>query len=293
MAIRRKVKVRHSRRQSPNSRNGQIKSPSSLSGKFNQRGIQNLTEAKASDIIALQRIYGNQLVMRMLQGDHIQREGDESTPKEKDTGYGKFLVYSDDFIGPLEAPERGKEPWPIRKGIFDQLDKLLKPIKEATSANVKITGSDDFKQGLVGDLAWLMTQPVGIKLIKEIVASGKNLTINESNSNGETAENWDDGLMKSDGKPGPGSDVTVEYNPGKTSTHTGEKDWMKRPPAIGLAHELIHAWADMKGITDRRGKSVSPPGYERQAVGLNEFEDAILSENSFRAAFGIPLRPRY
>jgi hypothetical protein len=79
--------------------------------------------------------------------------------------------------------------------------------------------------------------------------------------------------------------MKVKYNPG---LHTLPGDpaeaWMQRPPAIGLAHELVHAWAGMTGIRAR-------DQLEEQAVGLGEFREAVFTENRFRAAFKLPLRP--
>jgi hypothetical protein len=86
--------------------------------------------------------------------------------------------------------------------------------------------------------------------------------------------------------------VTVKYNTKNWDPYGGGEDWQTRPPAIGMAHEFVHAWADMTGTTPPKGAG-KVPEYEKQAVGLGDYEKALFSENKFRAAFGLPLRPRY
>jgi hypothetical protein len=163
------------------------------------------------------------------------------------------------------------------------------------SSNFKVNGTDSFKTTVFLDLGWLMTSDVGQLLVKELQDGKHTVTIQESaGGNGENAASFNDGLETTDTppKPGPGSDVTVDFNPNKLFIKDGSLDWHNRPPAIGLAHELVHAWADVYGMTPR-GETGGVKRYELQAVGLGDFAKKRISENKFRAAFGLPLRPEY
>lgn len=70
------------------------------------------------------------------------------------------------------------------------------------------------------------------------------------------------------------------------STHI----WQNRPPAIGLGHELVHAWRVVAG------KVLFKYGWEEEAmtVGLPPFTNMPYSENRMRVEWGgLAVRPDY
>ncbi len=208
------------------------------------------------------------------------------------TEFGNFDIYPDDFTGPLPLSVRNAETWPIKQAEFDLLNTRLTAVKNGTS-KLTVEGTDTFKAGVYLDLAWLMTSAVGQALIQELQDASHTVKIIEgAGGNAENAENFDDGLETTDVPPkaGPGSNATINYNPNVLSL--GPLDWQTRPPAIGLAHECVHAWADVYGRTGR-GETGGVKRYEHQAVGIEDYRDARISENKFRAAFGLPTRPVY
>src|SRR5262249_11374483 len=141
--------------------------------------------------------------------------------------------------------------------------------------------------------AWLMTSSIGRELIDAMVITGKNLTIQETAGGNSTSYNPDaDSWENTDGTPGRGADITINYNTVEQNPYGGAEPWMTRPPAIGLAHEMIHGWTGMIG-TRARGTTGGVNRRELQATGLGAYANAIFTENRFRAAFGLPLRPRY
>jgi hypothetical protein len=102
--------------------------------------------------------------------------------------------------------------------------------------------------------------------------------------------------------PGPGCDCQIILNPVRTSLSVGHKrylpapseDWRRRPVAVGLAHELVHAWRAMKGMV------LFPYGQEEEqmTVGLPPFSFMKFTENTFRvqydkAGLGLAVRPDY
>jgi hypothetical protein len=172
-------------------------------------------------------------------------------------------------------------------------NELIDKIKDGSSS-LKVEGSEDFKTKTYKALDRLAQTETGRKLIESLDAGSKTTIIKETNSgNTEIAENWDDGLYdRSNKKPGTGSNTTVKFNP--DTDKINEADWGTRDPAIGLGHELIHAYHDTNGTTDGRdfveyndgnGKKKKAPGYELQAVGLGEYKDNDFTENKLRKEF--------
>jgi len=188
---------------------------------------------------------------------------------------------------------------------------LLDKIAQGKSG-IKIDGTPEFQQKTLAALARLAQTPTGLGLLQQLDASGKNVTINETAAgNGENAATFSDGLYdKANGKAGPGTDSTVSWNPNKDTLGSGTEPWQTRDPAIGLGHELNHAYHDAYGTTDGvtspytglDGKTYSAPGYEQQAVGFGPYQNDPFTENNLRRDFndlGVSIkgseaqRPRY
>jgi len=240
-------------------------------------------------------------------GDYLQRQPNTTTeetalpatagPEMRFTEFGTFAIYPNDFVGPLPVADYATGGWPVRQMIFDRIQSVIESISGG-GAGIAIEGQKVYKAAVLMDLAWLMTVSAGRDLIEEIVATGKNLTI-KSTSGGNSASYVPDGdsfeiLPEGEGPltAGAGANVTIEYNTQEWNPYGGEEVWMNRPPAIGLSHEMVHAWTGMKGIR-ARGETAGVRRRELQATGLGEFAEAVHSENRFRAAFGLPPRPRY
>jgi NleD-like pathogen effector protein (putative zinc metallopeptidase) len=214
-------------------------------------------------------------------------------PQTVITDHGTFAVYPDDFVGPLPVAEAGAgHAWPVRQADYARIHVAMESV-EGGAAGVTVEGSDAFKSAVLLDLAWLLTQSVGQELVESIVGTGRTLTLKASGGGNTTAyASNDDSYEREDGTPGPGSDTTVSYDIGEWNPYGGTEAWMRRPPAIGLAHEMVHAWTGMSG-TRARGSTDGVNRRELQATGLGEFSGAALTENRFRAAFGLQPRPRY
>jgi Effector protein len=92
---------------------------------------------------------------------------------------------------------------------------------------------------------------------------------------------------------GAGSNTTIKYNPDLSSIGFAAA-WQRQPPAIWLAHELIHADDAAHGRMDPELID-GVRNYERQAIGLPPFETKEFTENRLRAEWiePQPLRPLY
>ena len=170
------------------------------------------------------------------------------------------------------------------------------------SDGVMIVGTPDFQMDTTVRLDDLRDTESGAAMLDSIDKSGKTVTIIETKGgNSEFAANFDAGLMKTDGTPGPGTDSTVYFNPDREVLGSGAEAWQKRSPTIGLGHEMVHAAHDANGTSARSVGKEKPAMYENQAVGLkatvggqtHDFSDNPYTENKLRQELGEPLRPRY
>jgi hypothetical protein len=90
---------------------------------------------------------------------------------------------------------------------------------------------------------------------------------------------------------GVGSRSTIQWDPVHNSTPDGS-----RPPYIALAHELVHAYHNIRGtaraikVGDVDGDRTTD---EALTVGLRGFEHVGVSENRIRREHGIPYRVSY
>jgi RHS repeat-associated protein len=80
---------------------------------------------------------------------------------------------------------------------------------------------------------------------------------------------------------------TIKYNPDKTSLGIADA-WNKRPPEVGLGHELVHALHDDNGTL---GKTRMDE--ENQTVGAANSCPVTPTENGIRRDYGLTLRLRY
>lgn len=257
--------------------------------------------AARADARALASVIGNRafsdLVGRRLLRSETAAGAPAATagPRRITTGFGTFDVFPDDATSvPVARPGRA-QVWPIREALFLRLEAFMRGLDSAEPSAVRLLAAEDetFAAKVKLDLAWLQTQPLGADLIDAIGRTGKQLFIQwypGKNATGPPVRpegEEEKSFIGEDGRPGPGTNAKIKYNPDRLEIHDGTEPWMRRPPAIGLAHELVHAWTMMTG-TRRRTEAER----ERQATGLGEFADAEFTENRFRDAFGLPQRPR-
>jgi hypothetical protein len=103
-------------------------------------------------------------------------------------------------------------------------------------------GPDNFENAVHADLQALYNTPTGRQLLDSLHASGQKIYIHyaPTNSIEFSQHTWEKGFYGLDGvTPGAGLGVSINYNP--TLARADDMPWNARPPAIGLAHELIHA----------------------------------------------------
>ncbi|MBC7921868.1 MAG: hypothetical protein H7Z75_12365, partial [Ferruginibacter sp.] len=163
-------------------------------------------------------------------------------------------------------------------------------------------GPADFQAAVQADLQAIYDTPTGQRLLESLHASGKKIFINygEKNSAEFPFGNWPPAFYQTDGvTPGSGMALKIAYNP--VQEDVGRKEWNKRPPAIGLAHELIHAEQAAYGRM-RRGTTANSVGrdadgpvepaqaheFELETIGIPPHDQYPFSENRIRAEWNPP-----
>ncbi len=156
-----------------------------------------------------------------------------------------------------------------------------------------------FRLTLDEQLKLIASKPVGALLLKKIAESrvvttmaykvkiqrAKN-TLDMSET--DPAKRWHagnvtKGVNMDKAKNGAGTPSVITYNPNVFLTPDG-----KRPPYIGLAHELIHAYRNLYGISG--GTTATD---ESMVCGFGQYKDEDITENKIRAEHGIDDRTGY
>jgi hypothetical protein len=167
-------------------------------------------------------------------------------------------------------------------------------------------------RGFVDKVGWLLDliarTPMGGRLLQSLSSRGLKATLVPSSrvndarpdnyraavAQGKTLK-WRDesGAERAVRGNGAGSNTTIRYNPEFSAIGFSEP-WQRQPPAIWLAHELIHADDAAYGRMDPEMKD-GVRNYERQAIGLPPFETKEFTENRLRSEWidPQPPRPRY
>jgi uncharacterized Zn-binding protein involved in type VI secretion len=159
---------------------------------------------------------------------------------------------------------------------------------------IVIEGDDDFKKRVTADLDAINKTPTGAKLLADLDASGKTVKITKtSGGNSVSYSDVTKATKQANGKNGLGSDSTVKYNPDRNKI--GTEPWETRPPAIGLAHELIHAKHASEGSRDvtqvpNDKKGTTTKLEEVRTTGVPPYDKEPYSENKIRSEWN-PKQP--
>jgi hypothetical protein len=201
----------------------------------------------------------------------------------------------------------------------ESLDKILRaellemaPAAELVVAEYQsgmiLKGGNDFVEKTRSHLDQIARVPTGRRLLMSLASRGLTVTLIPSSRMNEARPDnyraavapgkslrWRDesGRARAIRGGGGGSNTTIKYNP-DTSAIGYAEDWQRQPPAIWLAHELIHADDAAYGRMDPEMID-GVRNYERQAIGLPPYEMKEFTENRLRAEWiePQPARPRY
>ena len=82
------------------------------------------------------------------------------------------------------------------------------------------------------------------------------------------------------------NDNVCHFGLSKKRLRDGSKEWMNPPQEIMLAHELIHAYRDIRGTA-----GLSGTGEENIVIGIDLLGEGVFTENQIRDDYGVPYRP--
>jgi hypothetical protein len=170
-----------------------------------------------------------------------------------------------------------------------------------------LNGVPGFEAAVKADLQAIYNTPTGKQLLDSLHASGKRTPIGYGGRNRAVFPEhpdgtpiWEPAFYDEAGiTPGAGLGIGVMYNPFQEKT--GDLPWNKRPPGVGLAHELIHAEQAAYGRM-KQGDSFNPGGpwaqdpkkllevhtFELETVGAPPHDRYALSENKIRSEWDPP-----
>jgi hypothetical protein len=198
----------------------------------------------------------------------------------------------------------------------EALDKILAaellekiPVSELVEVEYQpgiiVKGDKDFVEKTQWRLGEIACVPMGGRLLRSLASRGLTVTLVPTTSVIETRPDnyraavalgkslrWKDesGKDRAIRGCGRGSNTTIKYNPDLSSIGFTAA-WQRQPPAIWLAHELIHADDAAHGRMDPEMID-GVRNYERQAIGLPPYETKEFTENRLRSEWSEPQPPR-
>lgn len=197
------------------------------------------------------------------------------------------------------------DPLLIKTGTW----KVVKPNQNIVFRNsfyskgfmgVTVSGTVGFVSKTIESLKAILSTNTGSALLKEIEKSPNKVSIvetKEGNSCGYS--NPTNRFLNDNETKGLGTQVTVNFNPNVNKIGTNE--WETRPPAIGLAHELVHAQQAQNGIM-KRGFANNDNRFdpsdstqiqqekirELEAAGIEPYNNSSFNENKIRSEWNPP-----
>lgn len=103
-------------------------------------------------------------------------------------------------------------------------------------------------------------------------------------------------LLREHLTPGRGGASTIKFDPADTKPCATDPAMRNRPPALGLVHEMIHAWHNATGRSMRLAIRNRHKLEEVITTGMPPYQFETFSDNKFRALWTqeeIALRMRY
>jgi Ca2+-binding RTX toxin-like protein len=172
-----------------------------------------------------------------------------------------------------------------------------------------VSGSKAFRRQAAADITSLLSLPNGRKLLTALDNAGHGVRLTQTQSGNDTSI-LDPGIafLQASGAHGAGSASAIAYNPYETELDGGAQTWQRRPPTVGLVHELVHALNASTGTMQPGRSTAGVPKLELQAIGLplkgisyswtprsaaGPDNPPVYTENGFRVLLGIAARTAY
>jgi len=179
----------------------------------------------------------------------------------------------------------------------------------APGYGVRTVGTARFRRQVGAVVTALLSVPHGRKLLTALGDAGRTVTIRQATAGNQTAvSDPSRAFLRAGGKRGAGSDSAISYSPYGTVLEGGALEWQRRPPIVGLVHELVHALNAGTGTMQPGKNAAGLLKLEFQAIGLpfkgiafrwtaesaaSSNNPRVFTENGFRALLGLAPRTAY
>ena len=174
-----------------------------------------------------------------------------------------------------------------------------------------VAGSTAFRQRARSDITSLLSVPHGRKVLTALDNAGHAVSVKQTTGGNDTAIlDPTKAFLRAGGTRGhgAGSASAISYNPYETAIEGGAQAWRRRPPIVGLVHELVHALNASTGTMQPGKNAAHVLRLELQDIGLpsngiafrwtakaaaSPNNPRVFTENGFRALLGIAPRTAY
>ena len=170
-------------------------------------------------------------------------------------------------------------------------------------------GTAAFRRQVSSAVTALLSVPGGRRLLTALDDAGHAVSVTRTTGgNDTTILDPAEAFLRAGGKRGAGSDSALSYNPYETTIDGGVQVWQRRPPLVGLVHELVHALNAATGTMQPGKNATGVSRLELQAIGLpfkgiafrwtataaaSPKNPRVFTENGFRALLGLVPRAAY
>lgn len=174
---------------------------------------------------------------------------------------------------------------------------------------VRAQGSAEFVEQVEDAVATISGTTAGEQILDEIGATGQRVTIRPAapgDGNSYRSYRPYDRFENADRSHGRGTGGNVHWDPNRRQAGDGSQPWHRRPPEIGLGHELAHARDAAQGnqALGRQHDPAMPPGAahpqqwevntrELQATSIGPYAGHASDENAMRSELGLAHRGSY
>lgn len=174
---------------------------------------------------------------------------------------------------------------------------------------VRAQGSAEFVEQVDDAVTTINSTNAGQQIMNEIGGSGQRVTIRPAapgDGNSYGASRPSDRFENPDHTNGRGTGGNVYWDPGRRQAGDGSQPWHRRPPEIGLGHELAHARDAAQGAQARGAQpdpampagSAHPEHWEvntreLQATSIGPYSGHASDENAMRNELGLVRRGSY
>ncbi len=242
-------------------------------------------------------------VIKAGKGNNVLVGGRGADSIEAGDGKNKVTADSDDKI------KVGKNSQTSYVESIDIPDNITVNAMNGTTSS-PVTGNNSnigFTERVQSDLASLAALSTGQTMLNALAANGKNVNIVNTDA-GNYCSYYTNGVLQEDGSANVGSDSTVAYD--RSRVLVSYDKWGRRPPIVGMYHEMAHSYDAGAGILDSRffnydgtpaedAEHGGVKAAELQSVGLGDVSSDVqmnpegISENALRKALNLERRDKY